>query len=301
MTKPQFMETMMVETATRPFSLSDCVDLETYPLDRLDTPHAQDMVDMCRRQLADDGCVVLKDFVRPDMLTRLEAETEQLSPSAHINATETNPYNSAADPDLPPEHPKNRFDDRTNGFVAGDRIATGTIIRTLYHDPAFKRFISVVVGVDEIHEYADPLADLVVNVLKEGRQHPWHFDSNDFIVTMQTRKPEAGGVFQYAPNIRGAQGENFEGVQAILDGDHTLLKSLELTPGDLQIFFGRNALHRVTPVIGPRERHTVIFAYAREPGFVGRPERARAIFGRMAPIHEEMLTREVVRSDNLSD
>lgn len=285
----------------KPIDLATCIDLESYPVDRLGSAEGKALLTACQRQLADDGCVVLKDFVRPDMLAQLEAETARLSPQAHLNATETNPYNSAPDPALPQTHPKNRFDDRTNGFVAGDCIAPGTILRTLYHHPAFKSFIAAVVGVEEVHEFADPLADLVVNVLKEGRQHPWHFDSNDFIVTMQTRKPEAGGVFEYAPNIRGAQGENFEGVQAILDGDHSALKALELTPGDLQVFFGRNALHRVTPVIGRRERHTVIFAYAREPGFVGRPERARAIFGRMAPIHEDMLEREVVRADSLSD
>jgi len=291
----------MSETDTIEFSLRDCIDLVRYPIDRLESEVGRQLVDTCRRQLADDGCVVLKDFVRPSMLERLEAETEQLSPKAHINETETNPYNSAADPALPPSHPKNRFDDRTNGFVAGDRIAPDTIVRTVYHHTAFKTFVAAVVGEAEIHEFADPLADLVINVLKEGRQHPWHFDSNDFIVSMQTRKPLAGGVFQYAPGIRGVQGENFAGVQRILDGDLSDLKTLELSPGDLQIFFGRNSLHRVSPVEGARERHTVIFAYSREPGFVGRPERARAIFGRMAPVHEEMLKKDVVRSDSLSD
>ena len=291
----------MTDTPIAAFDLEACIDLESYPIDKLDTKAGSALIERCRRQLADDGCVVLKDFVRPSMLARLGTETERLAPDAHINATETNPYNSAADPALPPEHPKNRFDDRTNGFVAGDRIAQGTILRTIYHDDEFKAFIAAVVGASEVHEFADPLADLVVNVLKEGRQHPWHFDSNDFIVTMQTRKPLGGGVFQYQPNIRGAQGENYEGVQRVLGGDHSTLKSLELTPGDLQIFFGRNSLHRVTPVDGARERHTVIFAYAREPGFVGRAERARAIFGRIAPVHEEMLRKEVGRADRLED
>lgn len=291
----------MSDTATVSYTLSDCVDLGRYPINQLDSAAGQELLTLCHQQLAENGCVVLKDFVPVEMLTRLEAETARLSPDAHLNETETNPYNSSGDPDLPTSHPKNRFDDRTNGFVAGDRIAPDTIIRTLYHHPDFKNFIAQAVGEAEIHEFADPLADLVVNVLKQGRQHPWHFDSNDFIVTVQTRKPNGGGLFQYAPNIRGAAGENFEGVQAILDGDHSLLKTIELTPGDLQIFFGRNSLHRVTPVEGERERHTVIFAYAREPGFVGRPERALKIFGRMAPIHEEMLTRDVTRSDNLAD
>jgi hypothetical protein len=291
----------MTDAARTAFRLSDCIDLQRYPITDPRSDVGQALIARCRQQLADDGCVVLKDFVRPEMLSHLETETERLSPDAHINKTKTNPYNSPADPSLPPEHPKNRFEDRTNGFVAGDRIDRGTILRTIYHHPDFKAFIAAVVGEAEVHEFADPLADLVVNVLKEGRQHPWHFDSNDFIVTMQTRKPHGGGVFQYAPGIRGAQGENFDGVQEILDGDHSELKSLELSPGDVQIFFGRNSLHRVTPVKGPRERHTVIFAYAKEPGFVGRPERAKAIFGRMAPVHERMLQEGVVRADALSD
>jgi hypothetical protein len=76
---------------------------------------------------------------------------------------------------------------------------------------------------------------------------------------------------------------------------------LPLGPGDLQIFFGRHALHRVTPVEGAKERHTVIFGYAREPGFIGRPERAMKIFGRMAPVHERMLQEGVTRTDSLAD
>lgn len=277
------------------------VDLDRYPIDRLDSEPGRALVESCRRQLGIDGCAVLKNFVPAAAVERLESETLELSPRAHYNEGETNPYNSAADPELPPAHPKNRFDDRTNGFVAGDCIGDHTIIRRIHANTDFQRFIAAVVGAEEIHPYADPLADLVVNVLREGCQHPWHFDTNEFIVTMLTRKPEAGGQFEYVPGLRGPEGENFEAVQAVLDGDRSRLKSLELELGDLQIFFGRYSLHRVTPVRGPRERHSVIFAYAKEPGFVGRPERAQRIFGRMAPVHERMLAERTERSDSLAD
>lgn len=282
-------------------SLHGFVDLEHYPLDRLDSDAGRALIEACRRQLGIDGCVVLKNFVPPAAVDRLERETERLSPEAHYNEGETNPYNSSGDDSLPPEHPKNRFDDRTNGFVAGDRIGDDTIIRRIYHNGDFQRFIAAVVGRDEIHEYADPLADLVVNVLREGCQHPWHYDTNEFIVTMLARQPRAGGRFEYAPALRSPESENFEAVQAVLDGDRARVKSLDLQLGDLQIFFGRYSLHRVTPVEGDRERHTVIFAYAKEPGFVGRPERAQRIFGRMAPVHEKMMHKDTRRSDNLED
>ena len=48
--------------------LDDCIDLERYPIDRLEEEQGRALVETCRRQLAKDGCVVLKDFVPPSML-----------------------------------------------------------------------------------------------------------------------------------------------------------------------------------------------------------------------------------------
>ncbi|AVV35174.1 hypothetical protein C8233_17420 [Halomonas sp. SF2003] len=282
-------------------SLDGLIDLEHYPIHRLTEERGRELMRQCREQLAQDGCVVLEGFVPQEALARLEQETERLSPLAHYNQTVTNPYNSDGDDSLPASHPRNRFDDRTNGFVAGDRIDSDTLIRQVYSHPDFQHFIASVVGMDDIHQYADPLADLVVNVLRDGCQHPWHYDTNEFIVTMMTRQSDAGGRFEYAAGIRSPEGENFEGVEKVLDGDRSRLTAIDLKPGDLQIFFGRYSLHRVTPVRGERERHTVIFAYAKEPGFIGRPERAQRIFGRMAPIHERLLKEGMQRSDNLAD
>ncbi|MGM0702519.1 MAG: HalD/BesD family halogenase [Pseudomonadota bacterium] len=293
------MHATATETSTH--ALSGLIDLSRYPLDDLDGEAGQALLAQCRRQLADDGCVVLERFVPDEAVARLERETERLSPEAHYNQTETNPYNSAGDANRPASHPVNRFGDRTNGFVAGDRIDDDTLIRQVYANPDFQRFIAAVVGMETIHPYADPLADLVVNVLRDGCQHPWHYDTNEFIVTLMTRQPEGGGLFEYVPGIRSPEGENFDAVEKVIDGDRSQLTSLALRPGDLQIFFGRYSLHRVTPVEGPRERHTVIFAYAKEPGFIGRPERAQRIFGRMAPIHERLLEEGMDRSDSLAD
>lgn len=281
--------------------LRGIADLRRYPVDRPGSPGFRALVEECRRQLRIDGCALLKHFVPPEAVERLERETLALSPKAHYNQGRTNPYNSGGDASLPPEHPKNRFDDRTNGFVAGDCIPPDSIVRLIFADENFQRFIAAAVGKEKIYPYADPLADLVVNVLREGCQHPWHFDTNEFIVTMLTRKPDGGGRFEYAPGLRSPDDENFTRVQAVLDGDRQRVKTLDLELGDLQIFFGRYSLHRVTPVRGSRERHSVIFAYAQEPGFIGRPERALRIFGRVAPVHERMLRERPRRRDNLAD
>lgn len=43
-------------------------------------------------------------------------------------------------------------------------------------------------------------------------------------------------------------------LRAELDGDARLIRTLRLQPGDLQIFKGRHALQRVTPLAGLQPR-----------------------------------------------
>lgn len=289
------------DLSEEPLSLDQIVNLNRYPIDQLDQDAGRAMIEGCRAQLHDDGCVVLKGFVRDDALARLEAETTELGPHAHYNSTVTNIYNCEADPSFPDDHPVNIFNQRTNGFVAGDMIPDGTLIRSLYENKAFQAFIAAAIEEPILYEYADPLAGLVVNSLRPGCEHPWHYDSNDFIVTMMTKAPEAGGTFEYCPKIRSADDENIDAVAGVLRGGRTLVRALDLAPGDLQIFYGRLSLHRVAEVRGARERHTLIFGYAREPGFIGRAARTRKLFGRIAPVHEREESDGLKRSDSLKD
>ncbi|HSK38868.1 MAG TPA: hypothetical protein VK943_03790 [Arenibaculum sp.] len=263
----------------------ELIDTTAYPLDDPAAPAGRALVAACREQLAETGCVVLKAFIRADALPVLTAESRRLGPTAHFNSTRTNPYNGSGDASLPADHPRNVFQRRDNGFVAGDQIGPETAVRRLYEDPRLKALVAACVGAGEIHEYADPLAGLVINVLRPGCQHPWHYDTNEFIVSVMTQEPEDGGLFEYCPGIRSPEGENFDAVGRVLAGDRGPVRSLKLEPGDLQIFFGRYSLHRVAPVAGCRERHTLILGYAKEPGVIGRPERTRNIFGRCTQAH----------------
>lgn len=277
------------------------VDLDSYPIVRLDSPEGQDLLRRIRGELAQTGCAILRGFVREELLSRIRRETDELAPQAHINDTQTNPYSSDGDPSLPADHPRNIFMDRSNGFVGGDLIGQETAIRRLYHDRSVQDFLACVLDIDEFHEYADPLGGLVINVLKPGCQHPWHYDTNEFVVSMLTKEPEGGGLFEYCPQIRSPESENYEAVSHVLQGDHTPVHTLELRPGDLQIFYGRYSLHRVSRVEGQQDRHTVILSYAREPGMIARAERTRRIFGRVSPIHEQQASEGPARSDNLQD
>jgi hypothetical protein len=284
-----------------PDALAALVDTARYPVDELDSPAARALIAESRARLAETGCLVLRDFLRPDGLDAVAAEARTLAPQAHHRHTQTNPYDCADDPALDAGDPRRMFMDRSNGFVAGDLIGPQTALRRLYTDDGFTRFVAACVGAEAIHRYADPLADLVINVLRPGCQHPWHFDTTAFVVSLLTREPEGGGVFEYCPGIRSPEHENFAEVGAVLRGESDRPRRLVLRPGDLQIFFGRYSLHRVTRVEGKSDRHTVIFGYAEKPGIVGRAERSRQLFGRVAPVHAAEERAALVRADTLTD
>jgi hypothetical protein len=165
----------------------------------------------------------------------------------------------------------------------------------------FRHFIARCFELPELHELADPLSGLVLNVIAPGMEHPWHFDTNEFTVSMLTQQAQAGGVFEYCPNIRTAQDEHFDDVRDVVDGrGERLTRRLPLQPGDLQLFKGRYSLHRVSPVCGEVARHSAIFAYSERPGVIGSVERTRQLFGRV--LHEHLAAEgRAVRGDRLLD
>jgi hypothetical protein len=274
------------------------IDLARYPIDRPGHPAFDACLAAIRSELDDDGCAVLKGFVRTECLADLEAEAERTAPFAHRNYNRTNAYFGRDDESLPAHHPKRRFYERSNAFVPADNFGPASILRAIYEAPYFAPFIQAALQEEDFFRYDDPLADVIINVVEPGGGFPWHFDTNNYTVTLSIRNGDAGGLFRYCPNLRTPTDENYDGVRAVLDGDSTGVHTLSLEPGDLQIFKGRYALHNVSPVQGNRARYVGIFSFAEIPGMVGSVERTSQLYGRVLPIHRE---REGLRSDALVD
>lgn len=275
------------------------VDTSRYPLANPGSPAWERAVSEVRHDLRETGCGVLAEFVRPALHGELRDECAQLSGRANYDEQTVNVYNTAPDPTLPPQHPGRISMRRGNAFVARDQIPAESLIHRLYTSALFQRFLAGALGLPAVHPLADPYAGLCLNILRVGHEHPWHFDTNEFAVSMLTQAPEEGGDFEYCPGIRTPRSENSAEVRAVLTGDGGhLVRRLRLRPGDLQVFHGRYSLHRVGVVQGATSRHSAIFSYSERPGVMGTVVRTRQLFGRVASGH---LAADIRRTDGLLD
>jgi len=274
----------------------DLINLELYPIDQPGRLR-DDLIASVRAQLDDDGCAVLKRFLTPQAITALVAEADGVAHHAHRSFNRTNPYFTQDDPNLPEDDPRRRFFDRSNAFIAADHFDQSGTLRQIHDFPAFDPFIKACLDQAAFYRYADPLADVIINSAEEGEGFPWHFDTNNFTITLAIQNADEGGMFEYAPNIR-RDGEHFDEVRAVLDGQSDRVRSLRLEPGDLQLFKGRYSLHRVAPLKGKTPRYVAIFSYVEEPDMVGSPDRTRQLYGRVLPIH---LERAGIRGDAYLD
>ena len=278
---------------------TELINYERYPI-ATPGPSLDDVVEQVRVELNERGCAILKGFLTPAAVDAAVAEADAVSANGHRSYSRTNAYFTADDPSLNADDPRRRFFDRSNAFIPADNFCPDGVLRTVFDSDGFDEFIRNCLQEcpDRFFRYADPLADVIVNAASEGNGFPWHFDTNNFTVTLALQNAERGGAFEYAPMIRDSNNENFDEVLKVLDGTSDKVISLQLDPGDLQLFKGRYSLHRVAPLEGSTPRYVAIFSYVEEPGMVGSPERTRQLYGRTLPIHHERAGR---RGDALID
>ncbi|THH36128.1 hypothetical protein E4Z66_13825 [Aliishimia ponticola] len=277
----------------------DLIDLDRYPI-ATPGPARDAILAEVRAGLAERGCAVLKGFLTPQGIAEAVAEADSVADKSHSSHSRTNAYFTAEDTSLPPDDPRRQFFDRSNAFIPADNFAPDGPLRRIHDSDGFDTFIRECLQEpeDRFFRYADPLADMMVNAAEAGNGFPWHFDTNNFTVTLALQNADGGGAFEYAPMIRDSVDEHFGEVSKVLAGQSDRVVSLELEPGDLQLFKGRYSLHRVAPLEGTTPRYVAIFSYVEAPDMVGSVERTRQLYGRTLPIHHE---RAGQRSDALID
>jgi hypothetical protein len=257
--------------------LEQSLDVERHPIG------SESYRTTCRRELARTGVLVLARFFTSEAVDRVVDEFAGREPEAFYAGSTHNVWLTQSDTTLAPDHVFNRQIVSTKGLIADDQIGETSPLKTVYADPLFRSFIADVVGLDEVHPYADPMSSVNMHFHRDGEELGWHFDNSAFAVTAPFQLPEEGGVFEYVPSLRdaAADDQNFEGVAAVLDGVRDV-ERLVLAPGDLVIFRGRDALHRVTPTQGDRTRLLAVFAFNEQPGVRLSDSAMQTFYGRVA-------------------
>jgi hypothetical protein len=180
--------------------------------------------------------------------------------------------------DLPASHPLRRKGKRNLAQVAADLIPENFLLNQLYHSQSMLDFLGAVTGAPA-YRNQDPYQSLNISVMGEGGCQQWHFDSGNLVTTLLLQEPESGGIFEYAPAIRSDENENFEAVQAVLDGNSDQVRQNRLRAGTLSLFRGHYSLHRVTEVKGKRQRLQAILGYSTSPNLYGSIESSILHYG----------------------
>ena len=257
--------------------LNEIVDLARHPI------ASENFASICAATLDADGVLVLSEFVRPDALKVMQDESRAGQQNAYFCAQNHSVYLSPSDPTFPDDHPRNREVVSSKGCICDDEIDQDSPLRTLYDAPEFRNFVKATTGEAELHEYADALSSINIHYANRGQELGWHFDNSSFAITLLIEKPDAGSRFEYVKDLRDADaGEmNFDSVGALLDG---VMQPdvLDMNPGDLVLFRGRNSIHRVSPNESDKTRMLAVLAYNSKPG-IELSENARMTFyGRLS-------------------
>lgn len=239
------------------------VNTSLYPLS--DETRRAAIVTTAARQLAEDGAAAFPDFVLPEALAEMVAEATARFGGAHRRDQMLgfNPRGPLAD--IADETLRNRAAPYSMWILGSDLLEADGAVQTFYRSPELMALVQDALGIARLHTTADPLINVNITYMGAGDQHGWHFDDNDFVVSLLLQAPETGGAFEYAPEVDTAPVEE---INAILDGTSPRTRLQKVEAGTLLLFRGCRALHRVTEVAGDTRRMIALLSYHTEPGFV---------------------------------
>jgi len=262
--------------------MQDLLDLDRYPVERSEA--AAELVARCRRDLSQTGMFNLEGFVRPEAIRRAVAEVAPLASSAAFtHQRRHNVYFLETVPGLRGDHPALTLFQTVNHTLCGDQLA-GSIIERIYEWAPLVDFIARVLEIPRLHLMDDPLARINILEYRPGEALNWHFDRSRYTTTLLIREAEEGGEFQYRSALRSDDDPNYEGVGKLLQGEKSGIRVNPLEAGTLNVFAGKNTLHRVSTVRGACSRLVAVFSYYDRPGVTLSEKERLGFYGRSAPL-----------------
>jgi hypothetical protein len=262
--------------------MRDHLDLERYPIDKPGSAEYAALVRSCQRDMRDSGMFNLHGFVRPAAYRRAAEEVLPLSQErSYTHGRRHNVYFKKDIPGLAPDHAALTLFDTVHHTLCDDQLR-GTVIHDIYEYEPLPAFIAAVLEKPRLYLMGDPLARVNVIDYRPGETLNWHFDRSVFTVTLLVQAPEDGGEFQYRSNLRSDSDPNYEGVGRLLTEGDPAIHVNPLSAGTLNVFAGKNTLHRVTTVRGKRNRVVAVYSYYEQPNVMFSDSERLGFYGRSA-------------------
>lgn len=258
------------------------LDLESFPLNRPDSREYKDLATRCRADLMQRGMFNLDGLVRPETTRACVAGIAPLmATEAFRHERLHNIYFRSDIPELPADHPALHRFKTSNSTLCADQLAGSDLLK-IYNWRPLVRFLAAIMGKRRLYPMGDPLARVNVMSYQAGEALNWHFDRAEFTTTLLLQRPDHGGEFEYRTGLRSETDANYDGVARLLKNRDRQKQRLELQPGTLNVFRGRNTAHRVTKVEGETPRMIAVFSYFEQAGAMLTEKERIGFYGRAA-------------------
>ena len=236
----------------------------------------------CKNKLKNNSVLQLDNFLLQKSLKKIQNEASFLQSKAYYCTQNHTVLLNKKNNDSNINDPCNIEVRSDKGCVPHDLISSESDLFQLYNSTDFIQFLESVLDVNKIYPYKDTLSSINYNYYEKDQQLGWHFDNASFAITLMIQSPDSGGVFQYINEGRDFE-KNFidkKLIRSVLNDTYPV-NELSVQPGTLILFYGKNYLHRVTPVTSEKCRILVTLNYNLEEG-VELSENARlTFFGRI--------------------
>ncbi len=237
----------------------------------------------CNAQIRNNSILIMNNFLNKDCLGELIDEALKLEDQAFYCSQNHTILLNKKNKSLDPNDPLNIEVVSDKGCVPHDLLDIKSKLNILYNSSIFKNFLKGVLNLNELYPYKDNLSSINYNYYQKSQQLGWHFDNASFAITLMIQSSDSGGEFEYV-----SKGRDFN--KDFIDKDYIknilekkiLPEKIDVRSGTLVLFYGRNYLHRVTPVKSNKPRILVTLNYNEEEGIMLSENARMTFFGRIS-------------------
>ena len=235
------------------------VDFNKNPIDDIN------YIKTCNSLIKENSLLILDNFLSKKSLKAILKDAKSLEDRAFYCEQKHTVLLNKQSNEIDPNDPLNKLMISDKGCVPHDLLDNKSHLNILYESNIFKNFIKRILNLHNIFPYVDNLSSINLNYYQKGQQLGWHFDNASFAITLMIQSSPKGGEFEYITEGRDTSKKYLDKnlISNIINGNKKANK-LNVNDGTLILFYGRNYLHRVTPVESNVPRILITLNYNQE-------------------------------------